>query len=83
MNKLHTPFYLTSGTAISRAYFNHRYSDDLDFFVNADNDFLEFLKKVIDEIKIYCKNNDITFLKNQIIVSENFGRCLIKKMKQY
>ncbi|MEW6566193.1 MAG: nucleotidyl transferase AbiEii/AbiGii toxin family protein [Spirochaetota bacterium] len=25
-------FYLTGGTALSRFYFNHRYSDDLDFF---------------------------------------------------
>jgi hypothetical protein len=27
-------FYLTGGTALSRGYYNHRYSDDLDFFVN-------------------------------------------------
>lgn len=26
-----TPFYLTGGTALSRGYFNHRYSDDLDY----------------------------------------------------
>ena len=25
-------FYLTGGTALSRYYLNHRYSDDLDFF---------------------------------------------------
>ncbi|MEW6586527.1 MAG: nucleotidyl transferase AbiEii/AbiGii toxin family protein [Nitrospirota bacterium] len=29
-----TPFYLTGGTALSRGYYNHRYSDDLDYFVN-------------------------------------------------
>ena len=29
-----TRFYLTGGTALSRAYYRHRYSDDLDFFVN-------------------------------------------------
>jgi hypothetical protein len=28
-------FYLTGGTALSRGYLNHRYSDDLDLFVNA------------------------------------------------
>jgi predicted nucleotidyltransferase component of viral defense system len=27
-------FYLTGGTALSRVYLNHRYSDDLDLFVN-------------------------------------------------
>jgi predicted nucleotidyltransferase component of viral defense system len=31
---LSTPFYLTGGTALGRCYFNHRYSDDLDLFVN-------------------------------------------------
>lgn len=34
---MNTPFYLTGGTALSRFYFNHRFSDDLDLFVN-DND---------------------------------------------
>ena len=31
-------FYLTGGTVLSRAYLNHRYSDDLDFFVNQAGD---------------------------------------------
>ena len=29
-----TPFYLTGGTALTRFYLNHRYSDDLDLFQN-------------------------------------------------
>jgi predicted nucleotidyltransferase component of viral defense system len=29
-----TEFYLTGGTALSRGYLNHRFSDDLDLFVN-------------------------------------------------
>ncbi len=33
------PFYLTGGTALSRHYFGHRYSDDLDLFVNKDPKF--------------------------------------------
>jgi hypothetical protein len=39
MKESRLPFYLTGGTALSRFYFNHRYSDDLDFFVNADPEF--------------------------------------------
>ena len=31
IDSLQTPFYLTGGTALSRCYFNHRYSYDLDF----------------------------------------------------
>ncbi len=29
------PFYLTGGTTLARFYFDHRYSEDLDFFVNG------------------------------------------------
>ena len=32
-------FYLTGGTALSRRYLNHLYSDDLDFFINHATDF--------------------------------------------
>jgi hypothetical protein len=32
-------FYLTGGTALSRGYYNHRYSDDLDFFADDAPDF--------------------------------------------
>jgi hypothetical protein len=34
-----SPFYLTGGTALSRFMLNHRYSDDLDFFLNRHSDF--------------------------------------------
>lgn len=32
-------FYLTGGTALSRGYYQHRYSEDLDFFANDAGDF--------------------------------------------
>ena len=44
-------FYLTGGTALSRCYLNHRYSDDLDFFLNAHPDFKAQSQKVISLIK--------------------------------
>ncbi|MCO6450619.1 MAG: nucleotidyl transferase AbiEii/AbiGii toxin family protein [Caldilineales bacterium] len=37
-NTADTPFYLTGGTAAARGYLNdHRFSDDLDLFVNDDD----------------------------------------------
>ena len=39
VDKLGSPFYLTGGTALSRGYYDHRYSDDLDLFVNQNDDF--------------------------------------------
>jgi predicted nucleotidyltransferase component of viral defense system len=38
-----TRFFLTGGTVLSRAYYHHRYSDDLDFFVTSD---LEYKNQV-------------------------------------
>lgn len=33
------PFYLTGGTALGRFYLNHRFSEDLDFFMNSDAEY--------------------------------------------
>jgi predicted nucleotidyltransferase component of viral defense system len=41
-----TDFFLTGGTALSRAYYNHRYSDDLDFFLNRSDTYDEQLDKI-------------------------------------
>ena len=41
------PFYLTGGTALSRGYFQHRYSDDLDFFVNNSTVYPDLVGKCI------------------------------------
>jgi predicted nucleotidyltransferase component of viral defense system len=42
-----TRFYLTGGTALSRGYYQHRYSDDLDFFVNYDADYAEQVELIL------------------------------------
>jgi hypothetical protein len=39
IHSLDTEFYLTGGTATSRGYLNHRFSDDLDLFVNDNPQF--------------------------------------------
>ncbi len=45
-----TPFYLTGGTALSRGYFNHRYSDDLDLFINDSEEFLASASSIINNL---------------------------------
>lgn len=52
-----TDFYLTGGTALSRVYLKHRYSDDLDFFVNNSNNFSVFVNKINNILKKQYKNN--------------------------
>lgn len=52
MQNAKTPFFLTGGTALSRHYTHHRYSDDLDFFVINDPEYTRhvniILQKLID-----------------------------------
>jgi hypothetical protein len=45
-----TGFYLTGGTAASRGYLHHRFSDDLDLFVNDDDRFALWTQRVIDAL---------------------------------
>jgi hypothetical protein len=45
-----TNFYLTSGTAASRGYLEHRYSDDLDYFVNDDHRFNLWVERIIQSL---------------------------------
>lgn len=39
ISQVDTEFYLSGGTAASRGYLEHRFSDDLDYFVNDDDRF--------------------------------------------
>jgi len=51
IQNLDTDFYLTGGTAASRGYLNHRYSDDLGFFVNDDNRFELWADRTIQALR--------------------------------
>ena len=61
INRLETGFYLTGGTAASRGYLNHRYSDDLDFFVNDEPDFVLWVERVIQSLSL-IKNWELEIL---------------------
>jgi predicted nucleotidyltransferase component of viral defense system len=50
MTSIDTGFYLTGGTAASRGYLQHRFSDDLDLFVNDDERFVLWSQRVIDAL---------------------------------
>ncbi|BBO81342.1 hypothetical protein DSCO28_19080 [Desulfosarcina ovata subsp. sediminis] len=69
---LNLNFYLTGGTALGRCYLNHRYSDDLDFFMNDSDNF-----------KAEC-STAINALKNRwtcdvAATSETFARIFLRK----
>jgi hypothetical protein len=47
-------FYLTGGTALSRGYYGHRYSEDLDFFVNDHVDFQLWRDRCLNQLASSC-----------------------------
>jgi hypothetical protein len=50
LKTVETSFYLTGGTAASRGYLDHRFSDDLDFFVNDDPNFGLWVDRIIQSL---------------------------------
>lgn len=78
IGSLKTPFYLTGGTALSRCYLNHRYSDDLDFFVNNEPLFLTRVTSIIASlqkefaIEVLMKSESYVSLRVNTILKVDF-----------
>jgi predicted nucleotidyltransferase component of viral defense system len=71
-----TDFFLTGGTALSRAYYNHRYSDDLDFFVNQSQTYDEQLDKVFEMLQ---ENGFFWSTEEEFTRTKNFTTLKVKK----
>ncbi len=65
-------FYLTGGTALGRYYLDHRYSDDLDFFVNSDPEFDRKSRSVYEKLKTGFNINE-----SLLLITENYLRIWI------
>jgi predicted nucleotidyltransferase component of viral defense system len=70
---LQLPFYLTGGTALCRFYLNHRYSEDLDFFVNANSSFSKHILLIKDQLQ-----NEFNADISKAIVAEDFARFFVE-----
>ncbi|MEA1986649.1 MAG: nucleotidyl transferase AbiEii/AbiGii toxin family protein [Candidatus Marinimicrobia bacterium] len=68
-------FYLTGGTCISRFYKEKRYSDDLDFFTNQNNDFARVMRKIKAKLQQ-------SFSIEEIVSSKDFIRLKINNYLQ-
>jgi len=66
-------FYLTGGTALGRFYLNHRFSEDLDFFLNKSDAFHPLIKTIEKVLAEQC-----SLLKDQSIIYEDFVRFYIE-----
>jgi len=71
-----TDFFLTGGTALSRVYYNHRYSDDLDFFINQSKTYDDQLDKVL---ALLHENGYTWDIHNEYTRAENFTTLKVKK----
>jgi hypothetical protein len=68
-------FYLTGGTALSRGYFQHRYSEDLDFFLNDAADFEILRDRCLNKLSEVASSKG---WKLEIILrEERFGRAFV------
>jgi len=77
VNGLKLPFYLTGGTALSRYYLNHRYSDDLDFFVNGDPEFKSYLKSFIEYFRIPPPEIQFKIHTERINITDNYAQFFL------
>lgn len=67
-------FYLTGGTALGRFYLDHRYSEDLDFFVNNKDSYKNDVKDIFKKLKSSFSVNELncTFY-------DDFSRIYVEK----
>lgn len=73
ISDLPVDFYLTGGTALSRVFLHHRYSDDLDFFVNDSKEFKMQMNHVLEGLKNATLNFSV------ITIDESFARLQVKE----
>ncbi|MBX2955264.1 MAG: nucleotidyl transferase AbiEii/AbiGii toxin family protein [Cyclobacteriaceae bacterium] len=72
VGKTGSSFYLTGGTAVSRFMLNHRYSDDLDFFLNRSDRFRQEVEVQIEQLRS-CGEVNLSFR------SEDFMRIFLTR----
>lgn len=77
MKDLNLPFYLTGGTALSRFYYNHRYSDDLEFFVNGDPNFMDYVRLFLEYFTNPSPNIHLKINIERVNISEKFSQLFV------
>lgn len=79
VKELKLPFYLTGGTALSRGYFKHRYSDDLYLFVNNDGNFNHYVEVFYKALLEKQQSGSFEINQQRIRRSENFAQLFLMK----
>lgn len=79
VNELKTPFYLTGGTALSRFYFNHRYSDDLDFFCNQNPAYVEGVQEIFEGLIKASQSGQFSIEPSKTIRDRDFTQIYLRR----
>ncbi len=56
-----SPFYLTGGTVLSRVYYKHRFSDDLDYFVNYLSNFEKLAEIQVNKLSQVFEDVEVDY----------------------
>ncbi|MCP4403971.1 MAG: nucleotidyl transferase AbiEii/AbiGii toxin family protein [bacterium] len=79
MKTLGIPCYLSGGTALSRGYFHHRYSDDLDIFMNRENRYSDYIQIMLERFETAQAAGEFSIDYARIRKYENFTQIFLAK----
>lgn len=77
IRKLNTPFFLTGGTALSRHYAEHRYSDDLDLFVVSSDSYQRWVEKILEALIAAERDGDLNVDRSSIRRFQDFSQVFV------
>jgi predicted nucleotidyltransferase component of viral defense system len=77
VKELNIPFYLTGGTALSRHYFHHRFSDDLDLFVNSDASYNHYIDLLFQAFETRQKSGQFAIDYERLRKEENYTQFFL------
>jgi hypothetical protein len=75
-----TPLYLTGGTALSRRWFGHRYSDDLDLFTNDDPAFSRHVERVLGLLQEAERNGKLRVDKDRLVRTDAYVQLWLQQV---
>lgn len=81
VRQLNTPFYLTGGTALGRHYFNHRFSDDLDLFVNSEPNYSRHVAQILNALEENQKRFNFAIDYRRLRKEEHYTQIFLTQLE--
>ena len=81
VRQLNTPFYLTGGTALGRHYFSHRFSDDLDLFVNSEPNYSRHVAQILNALEENQKRFNFAIDYRRLRKEEHYTQIFLTQLE--